>query len=328
MKQSSRIINMTIKAIIVMSIASVACMGLAACRYGFDELFARKNQVDARSGSLRSVAAPTPAPASNDYTVLLLSDVHFGAGSRHPSIETDGTIDKLKDWAAGLSPTDTPKMIIFLGDNTESGTEAQYQQFKDFADDLASAMGGIPYFCIAGNHDLYNDGWAQYVQYCSPGSSAYYFTFGGFEWYFLDSASGTFGDAQLAHFKKLAKKTPAPKLAFTHYPIYDNGSDFYFSLADPQERNKIIDIFARCNFKYVLEGHQHQGSGYNFGAFRENDVSAFRDFHSWHLLRLDSAQGTAKLESWRVPSKSALPVRFTLHDNASENKKAWPKWIE
>jgi 3',5'-cyclic AMP phosphodiesterase CpdA len=291
-----------------------------------DELFARKHQVDERSGQLLPV--DPPSALGGEYTVLLMSDVHFGASDSHPSIETDGTIDKLKRWwTMELSAGNRPKFILFLGDQVESGKEDQYQKFKAFADDLASHMGGIPYYCVAGNHDLYNDGWEQYVTYCYPGSSAYYFTAGDFEWYFLDTASGTLGDRQLADFKKLAKRNPGvPKLAFTHYPVYDNGSDFYFSLSDPQERNKIIDILAQNNFKYVLEGHQHQGSAHDFGKFRETNISSFRDFHSWHLLTLNSGQGTAKLESWRVPSREAPPQRFTLHENALDNGREWPIW--
>ncbi|GHV70916.1 serine/threonine protein phosphatase [Spirochaetia bacterium] len=301
------------------------CVTLASCEYGMEDLFARENQVDGRSGHLVPVSAP-PA-TSGKYTVLVMSDVHFGAPDHHPSIETDGTIDKLKVWWTGLDATGKPKFILYLGDQVESGKEDQYQKFKTFADDVASYMGGIPYYCIAGNHDLYNDGWSHYVTYSNPGSSAYYFSVGGFDWYFLDSASGTLGDSQLADFKKLAKKNPGvPKLAFTHYPVYDNSSDFYFSLSDPQERNKLLDIFAVYNFKYVLEAHQHQGSGYGFGKFKETNISSFRDYHSWHLLKLDSVQGTARLESWRVPSRVGLPQKFTLHDNASENKAEWPIW--
>jgi hypothetical protein len=72
------------------------CVTLASCGYGMDELFARKNQVDARSGHLAPVAAPSVP--TGKWTALVMSDVHFGAAAHRPLLETDVTIDKVKTW--------------------------------------------------------------------------------------------------------------------------------------------------------------------------------------------------------------------------------------
>jgi hypothetical protein len=107
------------------------------------------------------------------------------------------------------------------------------------------------------------------------------------------------GVSQLHDFVRNARADPNPKLIFTHYPIYGGGGNFYFSLSDPQERALLLDTFARTNVKLVAEGHQHPGSSHDFGmvagSFNEQNISAFRDYESWHILTVDENTGTVNI---------------------------------
>ncbi|MDR0706540.1 MAG: metallophosphoesterase [Treponema sp.] len=287
------------------------CFTLAVCKdeYGLDEFLNRADDVNARSAYIRDINIPvineeemykpnpsgSKPPFGNNYTVLILADIHFGAHPDHPDLP----YDEFFQWLEGKKAAgETPAFCLVLGDNAEAGTEEEYLQFKDLSDKLESdTYGKIPVYSIVGNHDLYNNGWRQYTKYCKPYISYYRFNTGNFSWYALDSGSGTLGGSQLKNLVSNLKADPKPKVVFSHYPMY-GGGNFYFSLSDPHERAALISAFAKNNVKIVLEGHQHPGSFYDFGSFKEYNVSAFRDRQSWHLLTVDEENETVTLETF------------------------------
>ncbi|MDR1220693.1 MAG: metallophosphoesterase [Treponema sp.] len=289
------------------------CLALAACKdeYGLDEFLTRADDINARSAYITRLGAPIldkdivsnnknmyepnkPGvfPFDKNYTVLILADIHFGAHSDHPDLPEE----KFFDWLdAKKDAGTTPAFCLVLGDNAEAGTEDEYKQFKALSDTLENDY-NIPVYSIVGNHDLYNDGWRPYTKYCKPYISYYHFSTGNFSWYALDSGSGTLGGSQLKNLVSNLKADPNPKIVFSHYPMY-GGGNFYFSLSDPHERAALISAFAKNNVKIVLEGHQHPGSFYDFGSFKEYNVAAFRDRQSWHLLTVDETNATVTLET-------------------------------
>ncbi|MDR2446264.1 MAG: metallophosphoesterase [Treponema sp.] len=284
------------------------CLAFAACKdeYGLDEFLNRADDVNARSAYITDIGVPVidekemykpnpqgNKPFGNNYTVLILADIHFGAHSDHPDLP----YDEFFQWLDEKKATNAlPVFCLVLGDNAEAGAEKEYLQFKELSDKLENEY-TMPVYSIVGNHDLYNDGWRQYTKYCKPYISYYHFNTGTFSWYALDSGSGTLGGSQLKNFVSKLKEDTNPKIVFSHYPTY-GGGNFYFSLSDPHERAALISAFAKNNVKIVLEGHQHPGSFYDFGSFKEYNVSAFRDRQSWHLLTVDEESETVTLKTF------------------------------
>jgi hypothetical protein len=266
------------------------CLTLFSCKYGLDEFISRENDVDARSAYLTDISAPSTVGSAAQYTVLVMSDIHFGANPDHPDLPRAEFFAWLD---ARIAAGQKPKFCLCLGDLVESGKEDEYKDFAAFAAEIEAK--GVPVYSIVGNHDLYNNGWKNWRQYVRPHTSYYRFQTSRFSWYFLDSASGTLGKNQLRDFVKQAKSDGRPKLVFTHYPVYAGGGNFYFSLSDPHERAILLDTFAKTDVKLVVEGHQHPGSSHNFGAFREVNVSSFRDYQSWHLITVDETAGTVSI---------------------------------
>jgi 3',5'-cyclic AMP phosphodiesterase CpdA len=263
-----------------------------SCKYGLNEFLSRNDDVNDRSQSLRDVSPPAssaipPSPAI--FTCLILTDVHFGAPEYAP-------IDELIAWINSLQPQDKPLFCLVLGDLVESGKESQYKEYAAFTARLKdeTGMSAFDTYAVAGNHDLYNSGWKYWKQYAAPHLSYYRFSAAGFSWYFLDSANGTLGANQLYDFIDRAKSDSRPKLIFSHYPVYAGGV-FYFSMSNSRERALLLDTFARTNTKLVLTGHWHEGGSYDFGAFKETTLKAFRQKKKWYTLAVDETAGTAEL---------------------------------
>jgi 3',5'-cyclic AMP phosphodiesterase CpdA len=225
--------------------------------------------------------------------------MHFGAKDNPP-------IDELLSWIDSLDSTlltppvfdDKPSFCLVLGDLVESGTEAQYKEYAEFVQKLDTR--GIKTYAVAGNHDLYNSGWTHWERYAAPHTSYYRFVINNVSWYFLDSANGSLGSSQLYNFVDKAHADSNAKLIFTHYPVYAGGV-FYFSMSNPRERAVLLDTFARNNAKLVLDGHNHEGSSYNFGSFQEVNLKAFTEKKKWYMLSIDTGNtvsGTLELRDY------------------------------
>ncbi|GHT84683.1 serine/threonine protein phosphatase [Spirochaetia bacterium] len=268
--------------------------------YGLEEFIARENDVNKRSTNITDISlVPAASSLPSQYNVLLLSDIHFGANPDHPDLP----LEEFRAWFNSLkTANDTsvpieqrrPVFCICLGDSVESGAKNEYEQFKMFTEKEIEAR-GVPVYTILGNHDHLNNGWDLWKKYVKPYTTYYRFKTKTFSWYFLDTASGTMGVSQLHDFVENINADPNPKLVFTHYPIYGGGGNFYFSLSDPQERALLIDTLANSNVKLVAEGHQHPGSSHDFGLFNEQNIAAFRDYQSWHILTVDEKSATVNI---------------------------------
>lgn len=225
------------------------------------DFFYSGNQPNDRTGdTLGSVSVPSGCPTSGSvYTFLIITDIHFGAKGY-------GTVplEQIKTTITSrTSIEDKPAFIAVLGDVADNGLEGEYQQYADFISKVSAACGGARVLNVAGNHDLWNDGWGRWKKYATPGNSFYSFSVP--EWnrsfYFTDTASGTMGKKQLQKFISVLKSDGNRKFVFTHYPFYGDkeaSKDRYFVLADTAERNTLISLCANNKVDGVFCGHFHE----------------------------------------------------------------------
>jgi hypothetical protein len=298
---------------------------LSACDYGtLDDFLSRNNDVTARSGSLVEVSPP--AVSAGGFRVLVLTDTHFLTRPSQGGHTKAQPINEFFTWLA-RQKTATRNgdglpiaFCLHLGDCAETGSEWEYRQFAAFAyaggdgshpadtgtvfvepggpwptlpDGLGIEGYGVPVYCVVGNHDLYNDGWNNYVKYCKPYSSFWRFEAGGYAWYGLDTGSGAVGEPQMNALESRMESDPFPKIVCTHYPLY--AGPVYFSLSDVYERAELLSTYADSNVKVLLDGHYHPGGEHNYGLFPEHCLKSFRDGRAWYTLTL--AGGSITLQT-------------------------------
>ena len=120
------------------------------------------------------------------YQICVMGDSHVGATEN---------LDKF--FKAALD--EDAKAVVMAGDLT-NGHKEDYEVFSEHLPLKDSLM----YFAIAGNHDLYFDGWKHF--YSIFGSSSYFFVINTPEesdlFICLDTGGGTLGSKQLNWFKK------------------------------------------------------------------------------------------------------------------------------
>ena len=292
--------------ITVLSLLIASCMNYGFFWGRFDE-----KDVDERSAYLKDfnsikpdIASQTPA-ASSTYSVLIVTDMHYGSTSE--KLDEKGFLDWLDGWykkysGRGENPDDKdltklPRFAINLGDTADGGHDSEYREYLEFDKKIKAVAGKYLYgeddttldsnrkfkiYGILGNHDIYNDGSEGFFKYIFPNYSSYYFTVDAdgdgkaFSYYFLDTANGTLGTSQLDDFKEKIEADPRPKIVLTHYPVYAGGTNMFMIIQNTMERNVLLTYFAENNVKQVYEGHAHQNYGFDFKKFREDVIASLR----------------------------------------------------
>lgn len=176
--------------------------------------------------------------------------------------------------------------IHAMGDSHVGGTENLDTFFKDALDKDATAVvmvgdittghkedydvlvehlplkDSLIYFAIAGNHDLYFDGWKYF--YSVFGSSSYYFVVNTPNesdlFICLDSGGGTLGNKQLDWFKKLLKTS---RNSYRYCTIFTHNNLFRLRptvSTNPivEEIQVLVDLFTRYNVNMVVTAHDHK----------------------------------------------------------------------
>lgn len=272
-------------------IAAAAILSFAniSCRYGLEEAFYRQSRADERAASIKEVTLPSDLAQSlgDEYTVLVITDVHFGANSgiKGNNRRDEDFLSSVKN----LSPT--PKFCICLGDIAEHGYESEFRDYKEKIQDKLDKL-GIPTFNVVGNHDLFNTGWKYYKEVLGETTSFYRFSTKNISWYFLDSAGGSLGTTQMQSLYEAVSGDTKPKFFFTHVPLYANGH-FYFSMQNTDERNKLIVLLNRNKAKTFVTGHIHTQKSSDLGSFTEYTVNAFLADKKYGLLTVNETEGTA-----------------------------------
>ena len=275
---------------------------LDSCKYGISQFATREDSIADRVSGLNSyVPSPTDEPL---YKVLVVTDVHFGSSAQRYD---DAFYAWLEGETDGKKNTDDIAFAICLGDVAHHGFSSEYEDYQTFSRRIEAALGGKRLYSIVGNHDLFNNGWAQWLKYVNNWSgnpldtSFFMFKTKNIHWYFIDTGSGTMGRSQYKTLKAHMEKDKGPKVVCSHYPLYSDGKNLanYFTLQNPLETTRLIDLCATTDTVAFLSGHTHRYVEKDFGKFREiNFSSLIKDARAepgkWGLLLINEDEGTLK----------------------------------
>lgn len=284
----------------LLSLLALLSFSFESCNYGVYLLQFEEESVESRAATIDSLSE-TDSPdttvfnSPQKYSFIVMTDVHIGA------VLADHRIDAFLEWFRNqLSAEDVSKRPLFaisLGDNADGGHASEYEEFNGFASKMKSVaeeagISNFMFYSTIGNHDLYNNGWAEFKERVYPYKSAYKFSVknpGGKEWsfYVLDSANGTFGEKQRTAVKKEFAADGNPKLVFTHYPIYAGGNAQYI-IQDTLERNIMLTLFQKHNVKHVFEGHAHKNMTFDYGTWKESVTPSLAFNNAFRLVTVDT----------------------------------------
>lgn len=200
---------------------------------------------------------------TDTYNLVVAADCHIG-----------GTVnfDKLLELSA------EPEIsALFIDGDITTGKKEDYNIVKEMLDKSDS----VSYFLIAGNHDLYFDGWDIFYSYF--GSSTYTVTIETPEaadlYICLDTGSGTLGNKQLEWLKELLKSTRGNYrhcIVITHNNFFRNR---FTTSTNPlvEELHVLLDLFARHEVELVITGHDHKRYEDVFGPTTYITLDALKD---------------------------------------------------
>jgi predicted phosphodiesterase len=188
---------------------------------------------------------------SDDYTILSLADCHVGGTQNLDLVLTTAKITKAS-------------AVVMAGDLT-SGHSEDYYVFEQHLPDQDS----LATFPIAGNHDLFFDGWNEF--HSRFGSSTYLFTVKTPEasdlYICLDTGGGTLGNKQLDWLTNILE-TMRPGyrhcILFTHNNLFRPRHDDSTNML-VEELQVLIDLFTRHRVEMVVTGHDHKQDALLFG---------------------------------------------------------------
>ena len=259
-----------------------------SCKYGLQQFLYRSNSIEKRIEPLQKIEFADESLkntiTNDDYSFIVISDTHFGSKVQK---NTQDFFNKINDLP------EKPLFCFSLGDMTETGSEEYYKDYLDKIENPLNNM-NIKVFNIVGNHDLYNDGYECFKKYSYPFNSFYYFETGAFDFYFIDTGSGTLGNNQFNQLEQSLKSKNKYKIIFSHYAIYAD-DDFYFILQDTDERNRLINLCATTNVKYFVDGHVHTSNYSDYGKFEEQNIPACFEFRQFAYCNVIQTAGDPKI---------------------------------
>lgn len=188
---------------------------------------------------------------ADDYVIFSMSDSHVGE-----TINLDTFLLRAaKENAAA---------IVMAGDLTTGHKDdyAVFQQHLLNADTLNL-------FPVAGNHDLYFNGWEQF--HSRFGTSTFLFTVktpaASDLFICIESGSGTLGSEQINWLKNILENKRADYrhcVLFTHTNFFRE--DHAISTNPPVEEIQfLMELFTKCRVDMLVAGHEHEKSTKIFG---------------------------------------------------------------
>ena len=245
-----------------------------SCSFYLNNLFNNSKGVDDRA----SLITDFNEDFGSNYQILLVSDVHFEANYERN--------EELFSQIAEMSVK--PVSCFVLGDLTRNCKQSEFNSYLQFCDELKSA-GINNVYAIPGNHDC-DDGGNLYLKNIFPYRTYYRINTSKFSFYFLDSAEGSHGDAQIENLRQIIKSDSRNKIVFSHYPLYAPES-FTDKLNKSVERAVLISLFGKSNVSYYFCGHTHEFYTCDFGKFTEVILGDLKWSKSWALLSIDENTG-------------------------------------
>lgn len=251
----------------------------SSCQYGINEVFYRDDFVEQRSNKITSVQTPSSIENKDEYSFIIITDVHFGA-------DEDRSCDqKFFTWLQNMKIENRPDFCICLGDIAEHGYSSEIDSYIEFTNKLKNDF-AIETYTIIGNHDLYNSGWKYWKENVSPYTSFFEYNTDKYDWYFLDSASCSIGREQYTQLESAMNANSKKKIVFSHYPFYANGQ-FYFCLQNTIERNSMLTLFEQTNVSHIFVGHTHQRYTSYIGSFTEENIPGFLEYSKWAVIKVN-----------------------------------------
>lgn len=200
---------------------------------------------------------------SDDYSFLTIADIHVG---------TTLNLDRF----LSIARTEKPAAVIVDGDIT-GGFAYEYNKFEEHFpknDSLKS-------FCVAGNHDLWHNGWNEFFSHF--GSSSYYFTVKtpvhSDLYICIDTGGGTLGELQtkwLANNLQIMRPNYRRCFVFTHVNLLRPRKTTSTNLVE-EELCFLLDLFAENKVDMVITGHDHVSDVQQFGVTTYIQVDALED---------------------------------------------------
>ena len=200
--------------------------------------------------------AGRPAPATEDFYFVQLSDTHWGFdGPQNP--DSHGTLPKAIEAVNALSQP--PDFVVFIGDLTHLTLDGKVwrerlAQFRDIAAKLKVREVRF----LSGEHNASVDHGDAFQEFSGP--THYVFDHKGIHFITLDNVTdpnGVIGDGQLAwlaaDLAQVSKDTPI--VVLTHRPLFDLVPEWGWSTADAGRALALLAPFARVS---VFYGHIHQ----------------------------------------------------------------------
>jgi len=201
--------------------------------------------------------------ATDDYSILSVADCHVGTTKNLNSFFTS-------------AKTNSFDAIVMNGDLT-LGHDYDYNALEQCLPNRDS----FPLFMIAGNHDIYFNGWEEY--FARFGSSTYTFTMKTPQaadlFICLDTSGGTLGSEQL---NWLEETLIARRAGYRHCFVITHNNMFrerHSTSTNPfvEELKVIISLFTKYRVDMVITGHDHQQADSKFGVTRYIQMDALND---------------------------------------------------
>lgn len=222
---------------------------------------------------------------SDSYNFLLAGDSHVGPTRN------------LEDLINEANKSDYLFYSI-LGDLT-TGHAEDYNRLKATIDSLSTRQ----YYFIAGNHDLYFDGWEYYFKLF--GSSSYIVEIETANTtdllIFLDSGNATLGKSQMDWLEGILADTRENYqncMIFSHVNFYrllehKTGSTTFLV----EELTYLMNLFNDYNVDFVVAGHDHYKYIVNFGNTQYITLNALKDdFENAGYVKVQNIKGLISYE--------------------------------
>ncbi len=197
----------------------------------------------AESLNITTPAVFTLSPGVTDqFSFAMVGDLHLGGGNttRLRRILADATAEG-------------DEFVLFLGDIVDHGTQSDVQAFHQA---IADTGWTGKTFSVAGNHDVFGDGWGYFRDL--TGSSTYAFTAGNAKFIALDSADATLGSRQTQWLRtQLAGPNPAHVFVFSHYSPVVPGQETYLKFSSETEALNLMSLCTQAGVRAWLGAHYH-----------------------------------------------------------------------
>lgn len=190
---------------------------------------------------------------------------------------------------------------VMVGDLT-TGHAADYKTFWN----TLPAKSVLLTFPVAGNHDIYFDGWKQFQSLFGTSSYLFYVnTPGGSDLYIcLDTAGGTLGSRQYNWLKDILK---AERLNYRRCVIFTHNNILQFrktvtTVPNIEELNSLKELFVRNRVDVVITGHDHEKGYMEFGNTRHISLDALLDgYRNAGFLILFVDNGIISFNHFNIP---------------------------